>query len=91
MELIDLPQIFHDPLVKSCLPIDVKFDDNTFAYSLTNPIISKIFNFKKFVSNLDVKAIFQDNTILPIPFFILKKFTNEIYVKYPFSVIRFVS
>ena len=33
---------------------DIKFDDPTTAYSLINPVRSKIFDFNKFVSNLDV-------------------------------------
>ena len=35
-------------------PSDIKFDDPTTVYSLINPVSSKIFNFKKFVFNLDV-------------------------------------
>ena len=27
--LIDVPYIFHDPSLKSCLPTDIKFDDFT--------------------------------------------------------------
>ena len=38
-------------------PTDIKFDDPTVVYSLTNPVRSKIFNFNKFVSNIDVKAL----------------------------------
>ena len=48
---------------KACLPTDVKIDDLTVPYSLTNPIRSKMYNFIKFVSNLDIKAFFQQNTI----------------------------
>ena len=44
---------------------DVKFDDPFVVYLLSKPIRSKIFNFNKFVSNLDVKAFIQDNTIFP--------------------------
>ena len=44
--------------------IDIKFDDTTAVYSLTNPIRSQIFNFNRFASNLDVKAFLKDNTIL---------------------------
>ena len=61
VELINVPRIFYDPSVKTCLLTDVKFDDPTVAYLLANPIRSKIFNFDKFVPNLDVKAFFQDN------------------------------
>ena len=34
------------------------------AYLLKNPIRSKIFNFNKFLSNLDVKDFLQDNNNL---------------------------
>ena len=50
--------------MKACQPTDIKFDDPTVVYSLTNSVKSKIFNFNKFVSNLDGKAFLQDNTIL---------------------------
>ena len=63
IELINVPHIFHDPSVKAYLPIDIKFDDPAVVYSLANLIRSKIFDFNKCVSNLDV--IFQDKTIFP--------------------------
>ena len=47
--------------MKACLSFDIKFDYPTVVYSLT--IRSKILNFDKFVSNLDIKAFLQDNTI----------------------------
>ena len=50
--------------MKAGLPTDIMFDDPTVVYSLTNLIRSKIFNFNKFVFNLDVKAFLQDNIIL---------------------------
>ena len=59
------PVFFYDPSVKPCLSTDIKCDDPTVEYSLTSPISSKIFSFNKFVSNLGVKAFYQDNTILP--------------------------
>ena len=42
VELINVPHIFHDPLVEEYLPADIKY-----------PIRSKISNLNKFVSNLD--------------------------------------
>lgn len=51
--------------MKTCLPTNIKFDDSTVAYSVTYPIRFKIFNFIKFVSNIDIKALLQGNTILP--------------------------
>ena len=43
----------------------MKIDGPTVEYSLLNPIKPKIFNFDKFVSNLDVKVFLQENTIFP--------------------------
>lgn len=54
MEFINVPYIFHDPSVKTCIPSDVKFDDATVVYSFINPIRSKIFNFNEFILNLGV-------------------------------------
>ena len=68
VELIKVTYIFHGLSVKASLPTDIKFDDSTVLYLLTNPISSKIFHFDKFVSNIDVKVFFQDNTILPYNF-----------------------
>ena len=34
------------------------------AYQLNNSISFKIFNFNKFIHNLDVKVFFQDNSIM---------------------------
>ena len=63
-KLNNVPRIFQDTSGKACLPTDIKCNDPTVVYSLTNTVRSKIFNFNKFVSNLDVKAFIQDNTIL---------------------------
>ena len=63
-----VPRNFHDPSAKACLPSDMKFDDPTVVYSLTNQIRSKIFNCNKFVSNTDIKVFLQDNTIFPCYF-----------------------
>ena len=37
MEVINVLRIFHDPSVKECLLIDIKFDYPTVVYSLNNP------------------------------------------------------
>ena len=50
--------------MKAYLPIDIKFDDPTVVYSLNNSISSNVFNFYKFIHNLDVKTFLQDS-ILP--------------------------
>ena len=60
-----VPHNFYDLSVKACLPADIKLEDSTVVYSLTNSIRSKIFNFNKSVSNLDVRGFLQGNTILP--------------------------
>ena len=65
VEFINVHNILDDSLVKAFLPTSIKFGDPTVLYSLTNPIRSKIFHFNKCVSNIDVKAFLQDNTIFP--------------------------
>ena len=64
VKLINVPGIFHDPSVKAYLPVNIKFDDPTIFYLLNNPIRSKIFNFDRFIHNLDVKAFLLDDSIL---------------------------
>ena len=59
-----MTRIFHDSSVRACLPIDIKFYDPTVVYSLNNPVKSNIFNFKKFIHNLDVKPFLEDNYTL---------------------------
>ena len=59
-----MPYIFHVPLVTICLPVDIKFDDHTVVYELINPIRSTIFNFNKFIRNLDIKALLQYDSVL---------------------------
>ena len=44
MKFNNVPHIFHDLSVKTCLPTDTKFDDPIVVHSLTNPLRSKIFN-----------------------------------------------
>ena len=50
--------------MKTSLHIDIKFDNLAVFYFLINPIRSRIFNFNKFVNNLDVKAFLRNNYIL---------------------------
>ena len=50
IEEINLSRIFHDLLVKAALPNTCSFFDTpAVAYTLSNPIKSKIYNFDKFV------------------------------------------
>ena len=65
VDVINVLCIFHNQSVKAWLLIDIKFDDCTFVYLLSNRIKSKIFDFYKFIHNLDVKTFLKDNSILP--------------------------
>ena len=61
VELINLSRIFHEPdVLKSHPSIADKFPIPSVIYSLTPPIAGKIFNFNKFVAELDIEA-FRDN------------------------------
>ena len=61
VELINLSHIFHEPdVLKSHPSIADKFPIPSVIYSLTPPIAGKIFNFNKFVAELDIEA-FRDN------------------------------
>ena len=51
-EPTNVPCIFHDPSVKVCLHVDIKFDDPTVIYLFNNSIRSKIFYFNKCIYNL---------------------------------------
>ena len=66
VEVINVLCIFHNQSVKACLLIDIKFDDCTFVYSLNNRIKSKIFDFYKFIHNLDIKTFLKDNSFFAI-------------------------
>ena len=66
IEYINLPRIFHEQSVKITLPSNItNFDTPTVVYNLESPMYSKIFNFNKFVSQLDIPTFLNDNTILP--------------------------
>ena len=61
VEPINLSHIFHEPdVLKSHPSIADKFPIPSVIYSLTPPIAGKIFNFNKFVAELDIEA-FRDN------------------------------
>lgn len=40
VELINVPHIFHDPSLKACIHVTIKFDDPTVVYLLNNPVRS---------------------------------------------------
>ena len=66
IEMINLSSILNSSSVTNTIPSSAKnFITPTVLYSLTEPIGSKIFNFNKFVSSLDLSAFVKDNTILP--------------------------
>lgn len=52
MKLFNKTHILHDPSVKTCLLIDIKFDHPTVVYLLDG----EMFNFNKFSHNLDVRS-----------------------------------
>ena len=60
-----MPCIFHDPLGKACIPVDIIFNYATVSYSFINTIRTKIFISDKFIRNLDVKAYLWNIFILP--------------------------
>ena len=66
IELINLPRILRDNSLAETLPsTPTKFSIPMVAYKLQNPIGSEIFNFNKFVKNLDVDAFLGDENTLP--------------------------
>ena len=66
IELLNLPSILRHKDVQESLPSIAKsFSEQTIIYSLNSPISSKIFNFNKFVANLDVDRFLEDSTHLP--------------------------
>lgn len=66
VESVNLSSILHDSEVLETIPSVAKsFTPPTVVYSLESPISSKIFNFNKFVSSLDVDSFLKDNTSLP--------------------------
>ena len=57
--------IVHNLLTKAALSkTSAHFDTPTIVYILTNEVGSKIFNFNKFVNNLNGKAFLDDNSTL---------------------------
>ena len=64
--MVNLSSILRDPDVLQTIPSVVKnFTPPTVVYSLNTPISSKIFNFNKFVTSLDVKSYLEDPSFLP--------------------------
>jgi len=66
LDFINISKIINDPIVIAKLPLDFNKTDNpTVVYKLSNGIRHKIFNYKTFISELDVDAFLVDNSILP--------------------------
>ena len=66
IEMINLPRIFKSQSVVEAIPSVAKtFETPTIVYKLKDPVGSRIFNFNKFSSSLDVKSFLKDKTILP--------------------------
>jgi len=64
--MINMSAIFRNPLAKDAIPSVAKsFETPTVVFDLQSPIASKIFNFNKSVSSLDVKKFLDDHEILP--------------------------
>ena len=62
VEMINLANILRKPEILSSLPtLGPKFEIPMITYNLTNPIGHKIFNFHKFVDDLDVDAFLHNN------------------------------
>ena len=66
IELINLARIFHNPSIQNAFPKQAgTFEPPTVVYRLVDSIRTTIFNFSKFVRELDVDAFLRDNNILP--------------------------
>ena len=66
IEMINIPKIFRNPLLKENLPPPAKnFEVPTIVYSLNKTISSKIFNFNSFTTSLDVQTFINDPATLP--------------------------
>ena len=66
IELINLPRILHDDKLRDTFPLQKdKYEVPTVIYKLVDPIRNTIFNFNKFVKNLDVYAFMKNETTIP--------------------------
>ena len=66
IEFINLPRILNDSKLQNYLPsTPVKFEAPMITYKLEPSIACKIFNFNKFVAELDLKAFIENPEILP--------------------------
>ena len=66
LDYINISKIINDPIVIAELPLEFnKINNPTVVYRLNKGIRNKIFNYKKFLAELDVDSFLVDNTILP--------------------------
>ena len=65
IEKINLSCIFPHPLVKPAFFKTSHFDTATVVYTSINPLGSNIFNFNKYVNDLNMKVFLDDNFIFP--------------------------
>ena len=66
MDFINLPQIIRSDEARKNMPSSLNENDIPMVvYSLSQPIRSRILNYKKFVSQLDLDAFNNDNNIIP--------------------------
>ena len=66
VELINLLSILQDKALLDLLPSSpCKFDVPMVTYKLQKPIFSKIFNYNKFVREIDVGTFLLDDSVLP--------------------------
>ena len=65
IEKINLSYIFPHPLVKPAFFKTSHFDTATVVYTSINPLGSNIFNFNKYVNDLNMKVFLDENFIFP--------------------------
>ena len=66
LDLINLPDILSKTELKGTIPLDARdFPMPTVVYNLPPSIRSKIFNFNKFVEELDINNFLLDNKTIP--------------------------
>ena len=65
LDFINPQRIFKSKDVRDALPHDLRNDNPTVIYHLTDTIRSKLFNYKEFVQTFDVDAFLADNSVLP--------------------------
>ena len=65
LDFINFPQILRSEKVIKALPKTMSADDSPMVvYSMTQPIRSKVLNYNKFVTELDLKAFSKDRNIV---------------------------